>query len=110
MLNSQNNNNKKIGQEIKVPHFLSPKEGEFEWNKSVQSTMMSAFFYGYLVLQIPGGWLAGRFGGKRVLGIGVLVTALATVLMPMAARWDYRSVYVLRAVMGLAQVSRASGQ
>ena len=66
--------------------------------------MMSAFFYGYMVLQIPGGWLAGKFGGKRVLGLGVLITALATVLMPTAARWDYRAVYVLRALMGLAEV------
>ena len=48
--------------------------------------------------------MAGKFGGKRVLGLGVLITALATVLMPTAARWDYRAVYVLRALMGLAEV------
>ncbi|XP_012943348.2 sialin [Aplysia californica] len=81
----------------------STNNGEFDWDKDTQSLMLSAFFYGYIVLQVPGGWMAGRFGGKRVLGIGVLVTAIATVLLPVAARQDHRAVYALRVIMGLAE-------
>ena len=33
--------------------------------------ILSSFFWGYLWLQLPGGLLADRFGGKRVLGAGV---------------------------------------
>ena len=79
--------------------------GEFDWDKGVQSSILSSFFYGYLVTQIPGGWLAGRFGGKRVLGIGMTIVAIATVLLPVLARQDYRFVYALRVIMGLASVS-----
>ena len=79
--------------------------GEFDWNKGVQSGILSSFFYGYIVTQVPGGWLAGRFGGKRVLGIAMTIVATATVLLPVLARQDYRFVYALRVVMGLASVS-----
>ena len=79
--------------------------GEFDWNKGIQSGILSSFFYGYIVMQVPGGWLAGRFGGKRVLGIAMTIVATATVLLPVLARQDYRFVYALRVVMGLASVS-----
>lgn len=28
--------------------------------------VLSAFFYGYIVTQLPGGWLATKHGGKKV--------------------------------------------
>ena len=56
-------------------------------------------------MQVPGGWLAGKFGGKRVLGTGLTIVALATVLLPELARVDYRFVYALRVIMGVASVS-----
>ncbi|XP_076472441.1 sialin-like [Babylonia areolata] len=85
-----------------LPSSDSNTEGEFDWDKSIQASILSAFFYGYLFLQIPGGWLAGRFGGKKVLGTSLTVVALATVLLPVLARQDYRYVFALRVIMGLA--------
>ncbi|KAK7093243.1 sialin-like [Littorina saxatilis] len=80
----------------------SKEQGEFDWNKGIQSSILSSFFYGYLVMQIPGGWLAGKFGGKRVLGISMTIVAVATVLLPELARRDYKYVYGLRVIMGIA--------
>jgi len=57
--------------------------------------VLAAFFYGYLLTQIPGGWLAQRVGGKWVFGVGVLMTSVFTVLTPLAA---YTSVWLLVAV------------
>ena len=65
--------------------------------------MLSAFFYGYIVTQLPGGWLATRFGGKWVFGIGVLGTAVLTLLTPLAAR-RYDALIFLRVVEGLMEV------
>ncbi|XP_067659181.1 uncharacterized transporter slc-17.2-like [Haliotis asinina] len=76
--------------------------GEFDWDKSVQSAILSSFFYGYLFLQIPGGWLAGRFGGKRVIGYMFVVNALTTLLVPVCARVDYRLVMALRILLGIS--------
>lgn len=32
--------------------------GPFEWNKKKQGILLSSFFAGYFILQIPAGWLA----------------------------------------------------
>ncbi|KAJ8300487.1 hypothetical protein KUTeg_022006, partial [Tegillarca granosa] len=64
---------------------LSEHEG-FDWNKTLMSSILASFFYGYTVTQIPGGWLADKFGGKKVLGIGLLISAISTIILPVCAR------------------------
>ncbi|ROT71001.1 putative sialin [Penaeus vannamei] len=43
-----------------------------------------SFFWGYACTNIPGGRLAEYFGGKRVFGLGIVLSALFTVLTPSA--------------------------
>ncbi|HEY2860367.1 MAG TPA: MFS transporter, partial [Terracidiphilus sp.] len=51
--------------------------------------IFSAFLLGYAAFQVAGGWLAGRFGPRRVLAGGVLwwglFTALTTIVSPRVA-------------------------
>lgn len=42
------------------------QERDFDWSSSVQGYVLSSFFYGYLVTQIPGGMLAARLGATNV--------------------------------------------
>ena len=53
---------------------------------------------------MPAGWLASRFGGKHVHGLGMLITAIATLLVPVAARTNPILVIMLRIIMGLGTV------
>lgn len=41
---------------------------KFDWNKEEQSQVLGAFFYGYVVTQIPSAVLATKFGGKWIFG------------------------------------------
>ena len=41
------------------------------YSDAERGLILSSFFWGYLWFQLPGGLLADRFGGKRVLGTGV---------------------------------------
>ncbi|KAL3215178.1 hypothetical protein MRX96_034205 [Rhipicephalus microplus] len=66
-------------------HKLS-SEGEFPWSPWTQGVVLGAFFYGYAATQMPGGWLAGRVGGKWPFGLGLLGTALGSLVTPAAAR------------------------
>jgi len=79
-------------------------QGELEWSKELRGHVLSSFFYGYLVTQVFGGWLAGRYGGKHVFGSGMLVTVIATILVPVAARLHVALLIILRIIMGLACV------
>ena len=67
--------------------------------------VLAAFFYGYLVTQIPGGWLAQRVGGKWVFGVGVVMTCVFTLLTPLAADTSVWLLVAVRVLEGLSEVS-----
>ncbi|XP_060084519.1 uncharacterized transporter slc-17.2-like [Ylistrum balloti] len=77
------------------------EDGEFVWHEDVQGSVLGAFFWGYLVTQIPGGWVATRFGGKRVFGLSMLAASIATFATPVAARTSYIFLIVLRIILGI---------
>ena len=81
------------------------QDGEYVWNKTVQGLILGSFFWGYIVTQIPGGWLATRIGGKRVYGLSMLLATVATFLTPVAAQTSYIFLIVLRILVGIASVS-----
>jgi hypothetical protein len=58
---------------------------EFGYGAAEQGLINSSFFIGYLWLQVPGGWAAGRLGGWPVLLAGVLAPSLLTLATPGAA-------------------------
>jgi MFS family permease len=75
------------------------------WTRSFQGHVLSSYFYGYLVTMFLGGWLSGRYGGKHVLGVGLLVSSVATMLIPPAVRLNECLIIVLRVIIGLSAVS-----
>ncbi|XP_013378690.1 sialin isoform X2 [Lingula anatina] len=75
--------------------------GEFIWSKDIQGHILGSFFYGYLATQIPGGWLAERFGGKWVFGISMLIASIATIFCPIAARVHWGFLIFMRILVGL---------
>jgi len=56
-----------------------------------------------MCLQIPGGWLADRLGGKWFYGGGMLLSSVLSLLIPTAARIHINLVILLRVLSGLAQ-------
>ena len=80
------------------------QDGDFEWPKEIQGLILASFFWGYAVTQVPGGWLATRFGGKRVFGWSMFITAIATLLCPIAAKFHYILLLVFRFIAGLGEV------
>lgn len=63
--------------------------------------MLGSFFYGYWALQVPGAWIAMKLGGTRVFGYGVLLSALLTLLTPVAARYHVGALIGVRVLEGL---------
>lgn len=77
---------------------------DYPWSTEVQGLVLSSFFYGYIMTQIPGGWLATRIGGKKLFGIGVGVSALVTILTPALASANLYLLVLGRVVEGLFEV------
>ncbi|XP_076461278.1 sialin-like isoform X2 [Babylonia areolata] len=78
------------------------KEGHLLWDKKTQGLVLGAFFWGYLVSQIPAGLLAVRFGGKWCFGAAMLTASLLTLLTPVVAQHSFIGVMVLRILLGAA--------
>eukprot|EP00096_Caligus_rogercresseyi_P002339 TRINITY_DN14442_c0_g1_i1.p1 TRINITY_DN14442_c0_g1~~TRINITY_DN14442_c0_g1_i1.p1 ORF type:complete len:247 (+),score=35.20 TRINITY_DN14442_c0_g1_i1:91-831(+) len=74
---------------------------EFRWESSTQGLILGSFFYGYIVTQIPGGFLATRFGGKRIFLIGIAATAFLTILTPALTKIGTGFLITTRILEGL---------
>ncbi|GAU39476.1 hypothetical protein TSUD_159090 [Trifolium subterraneum] len=82
---------------------ILPMSQEFNWNSATVGLIQSSFFWGYLLTQILGGIWADKFGGKVVLGFGVVWWSMATILTPIAARIGLPYLLVMRAFMGIGE-------
>jgi MFS transporter, ACS family, solute carrier family 17 (sodium-dependent inorganic phosphate cotransporter), other len=78
---------------------------ELHWSQTVKGLVLSAFFVGYLLLQIGSGALARRFGGKRVLGAAVAWWSAFTLLTPLAASLSVGALVLARIGLGLGEAA-----
>jgi ACS family sodium-dependent inorganic phosphate cotransporter len=88
---------------VNISVAIIPMAEDLGWSLATQGTVLSSFFLGYLLLQIVGGRLADRFGGKVVLAAGVLVWSLFTILTPPAAWLGLAVLLVVRIGMGMGE-------
>ena len=63
--------------------------------------LLSAFYYGYVVCMPGMGWLAERYGAKRVLGFGVAVWSIATLSTGFAG--SFTTLLALRVLLGIGE-------
>jgi len=82
--------------------FYVNKVAEFDWGSKTQGMVLGSFYYGYIVLQIPGGWLATKIGGTRIFGVALFFASVLTLLTPTAARFSVYALIVLRVLEGIA--------
>ncbi|XP_064617050.1 uncharacterized transporter slc-17.2-like [Liolophura sinensis] len=95
-------NYRMCGSEAMSAKSLIGQGGEFTWDRSLQSKLLASFYFGYIVTQIPGGWLARRYGSRDVIGYSFILLVVATILFPVASRAHTYLSFALRVVAGLA--------
>ncbi|GLG94672.1 Uncharacterized protein GBIM_01832 [Gryllus bimaculatus] len=78
---------------IAVPQMMSmltaEDDGPFAWDDVVQGYVRGAYYYGYLLAQLPGALLAERRGAKWVLWAANALNVAGLLLTPLAARAGY---------------------
>ncbi len=77
---------------------------EFHWSPETIGFVDASFFWGYIVTQIPGGFLAARFSPTKLFGGAIFCSACLNLLIPTATRLDARCVIVIRIIQGLVEV------
>jgi sugar phosphate permease len=74
---------------------------DFHVGKAAQGAAGGIFFIGYVVLQIPGGWLAEHWSAKKFIAIMICVWGVAAVLC--GAVNNYDQLLVARFFLGVAE-------
>lgn len=87
---------------VSISVAIIPLAAEKHYDAAQQGVVLSAFFWGYLWPQLLGGWMADRFGGRRVLAAGVAIWSAATFLTP-AASASPALLLAARTLLGLGE-------
>lgn len=81
--------------------LLEPVMAEFGLSHAEGGFLFSVFFYGYVLMQVPAGFLGDRFGRKRVLVTGILLVAGAALVTGLSG--TLAVLALARLLTGLAQ-------
>lgn len=76
---------------------------DLQLSASQTGIVLSSFFAGYALMQIPGGWLADRFGFRKIIIMAVFAWSVFTILSGMA--WSFMSLILIRFLFGLGEGS-----
>ena len=74
---------------------------DFHVGAAALGTTASAFFLGYTLMQIPGGYLTDLLGSKRMVIIALLAWSLMTVVTGLA--WSLVALVIIRFLFGIAE-------
>lgn len=76
-------------------------EHELGLSKTQLGALLSAFFWTYVACMALSGWLAERYGARRVLAIGVTIWSVATLLTGFAG--SLATLLLLRWLLGVGE-------
>lgn len=74
---------------------------DFHLSPAALGVVLSAFYLSYAAMQIPGGWIADRWGSKSVVVASIAFWSLFTLLTGFA--WSLVSLIVIRFIFGLGE-------
>jgi MFS family permease len=84
-----------------VSQALPSMSRDLHMNSQQGGTIAGIFFWGYLLLQIPGGYLASRWSTKRFVSILLVVWGSCAAGCGLARSWQ--ELWVMRLLLGVAQ-------
>ncbi|KAK1798425.1 hypothetical protein P4O66_007881, partial [Electrophorus voltai] len=90
--------------QVRVPFStLIIQAAQFTWDPETVGMIHGSFFWGYIVTQIPGGFICQKFAASRVFGFAIVATSTLNMLIPTAARVHYGCVIMVRICQGLVE-------
>ncbi|XP_029177031.1 vesicular glutamate transporter 1 [Nylanderia fulva] len=76
---------------------------KFNWTIGMESALDSSFFWGYLVTQVPGGFLASLYPANRIFGAAIATSSFLNLLVPGALKVDPIVDMMVQVMKGLVE-------
>ncbi|AZU62795.1 MFS transporter [Neobacillus mesonae] len=86
-----------------INYGIVPISKEFHLDATSTGLILSIFFLGYAIMQIPGGWLSDKFGARIVILISVFSFSIFTGLTGVA--WSFGILVFIRFIFGIGEGS-----
>ena len=88
---------------VNISVAIIPMQKQFEWSEFQVGIILGSFYFGYMFTLIVGGYLADKYGGKKVLGYGLLIWSFFTIITPFFAYSGLWWLVFIRILMGLGE-------
>ncbi|XP_022918770.1 sialin-like [Onthophagus taurus] len=108
MVKRTNGNNSNISKIIEGPcgnRTVNKKdlnEGEYEWSNELQGVILSSYYWGYMVVMIPGARLSELSSVKWVWFGAVVINMIGSLITPICADFHYGALLAVRIMQGFA--------
>lgn len=73
-----------------------------DWSAVERGTVLSSFFYGYIVTQIPIGFMTKKYDALKMLGWGMMLNALFAIVVPLSSH-SFWTLGMARFIQGLGE-------
>jgi hypothetical protein len=80
------------------------------FTEAQKSSLLAAFYPGYIAAMLPAGWAVQRFGPKLLLGLDNYLQGAALMCVPAAAKMGTLPLCICMAAMGVSQAPIFPGQ
>ncbi|KAJ0175558.1 hypothetical protein K1T71_008717 [Dendrolimus kikuchii] len=75
----------------------------FNWTVEVESSIDSSYFAGYLITQVPGGYLASMYPANKIFGVAIAISAIINIAIPGAMTVGPVAVVFLKVAQGFVE-------
>eukprot|EP01036_Dinobryon_divergens_P026695 gene26696-35372_t len=73
------------------------------WSIDQKGLILSSFYWGYTIGQIPAAKFAQLYGHKHIFGMSILLPSILTLFIPAACRFSFPLALFLRSIIGLLE-------
>lgn len=76
------------------------------WTPQEESTLLGAYYYGYVATSLFGGVICERLGARIVSGVCLAINSVLTFLTPVATGVHFAFLFTIRFMNGMFAVSK----
>lgn len=80
----------------------------FEWTPRTKNLILSAFFWGYLIMNLPSAMIGRRYNNQTLLAMSMTLTVALSIVTPtLVVAFDWPVLVLIRFLQGITQVSES---
>ena len=88
---------------VNISVAIIPMQEQFGWSELEVGIVLGTFYVGYMISMTLGGYLADKYGGKKVLGYALIIWSLFTIVTPFFAYSGLWWLIFIRILLGLGE-------